>query len=159
MTLVSTVVIDLGAGTAILNCQSDGSLCENIAYDNSLQQITFQERGELFIPPVDYIQLSEQFKILETAIQFNFSPNQYATQPWNQLVLNNTLDSQAGQWNITMSSVDLDPLIIEYSGILSLNQVQLHKRGNPKTIMFPEWIAVLSRLKAYQVQLKDYFSL
>lgn len=159
MVLLSTVVIDLGAGTAILNCQSDGSLCENITYDNSLQTITFFERGELFIPSLDYIQLSEQFKILETAIQFNFFPNPFATQPWNQVVTDNTLDIGSGQWNLTMSSMVLDPLIIEYSGILSLNQVQLHKRGNSKTIDFPEWIACLERLKAYQVQLRNYFSL
>jgi hypothetical protein len=159
MVLLSTVTIDLGAGTAILNCQSDGSLCENITYDNSLQTITFVERGELFIPSLDYIQLSEQFKILETAIQFNFFPNQFATQPWNQVVTDNTLETGSGQWNLTMSSVVLDPLVIEYSAILSLNQVQLHKRGNPKTIEFPEWIACLERLKSYQVQLRNYFSI
>jgi hypothetical protein len=159
MVLISNIVIDLGAGTAILNSQSDGILCENITYNNSLQTITFSERGELFIYSMDYIQLSEQFKVLETAIRFNFFPNQFATQPWNQIDGNNTLDIGSGQWNLTMSSVDLDPLIIEYSGILSLSQVQLHKRGNPKTIEFPEWIACLEILKAYQVQLRNYFNL
>lgn len=158
MVLVSNIVIDNIDETAVLTVSFDGSLVETISFDNLNNLITFNERGELFISGQDFIDLIEQIKIFEVAILFNFNPNQFQTEPYSQILSENTLDLGTGQWNLIVESLG-DPFIIEYSGILSTITEMLHKRGSAKTIEFSEWIVVLSRLKNYQLQIRNYFSL
>lgn len=137
MVLISNIVIDKVSQTAVLDMTSDGSLDETITYSLIDNIVTFTERGELFISGQDFIDMIEQLKILEVAILFNFNPNQFQTEPYNQIITENTNDSDSGQWKLICSSLG-DPLIIEYTAILSNITMQLHKRGSPKTILFSE---------------------
>ena len=158
MALVTSLIVDLVAETIILTCTVFGTIVEEITFENSNNQMSFKERGEVFVSGIDFMELVEQIKIFEVAILFNFSINNSQTLPYNQVITDNTLDSQASQWNLTISSVE-EPWIVEYSAILSSIEVMLHKRGSEKVIEFSEWLVVLKTLKNYQVQVRDYLNL
>lgn len=158
MVLVSNIVIDNTAGTAVLSMMIGSDLVETITFQNSNNQVTFLERAELFISGKDFLDFMDQLKIFEVAILFNFNPNQFQTEPYSQTITTNTLDTGSGQWNLTVDSLG-EPFIIEYSAILSTIMMMLHKRNNAKTIEFSEWITTLARLKNYQLQVRNYFSL
>lgn len=158
MALVTTIDIDLGSGTATLTCISDGNTAEVVTYNNTSQTITFAERGELTISGVDFMSLEDQFKIFETAIVFNYSPNQFTTNPFNQVLVNENQDTGTQTWNLTVFSVS-DPNAIEYTANLNTLDILLHKRSPEKIIVFSEWIKTLLALSHYRLSVRNYLNL
>lgn len=158
MALLTTIDINLIAKTAVLTCTVSGNRVEIITYTNSTQNVTFTKRDPLTISGTDFMSYTDQIKIFQTAIIFNFSPNQFATVPFGQCDANEIQDVGSQTWNLTVFSVD-GSNVVEYSAALATLDVALIDRNPDKTITFPEWIETLVALNHYRLSVRNYFNL
>lgn len=158
MALVNTITVDLAAKTVVLNSTSGGNLVENITYSQSVNQITFLTRPDIVISGIDFLNLTNQINIFQTAILFNFSPNINATIPFNSCDNSENHDSVNNLWGLACI-YGASPRPINYSAIGSNNTVDLIARGSSKTIEFPEWLNLLNGLNHYRVSIRNFFSL
>lgn len=158
MALINVITVDLGSKTIVLNCTSAGNLVENITYNQSINQITFATRNDIVISGNDFIILTNQINIFQTAILFNFSPNINAYIPFNSCDNSENHDSVNNLWGLACI-YGVSPRAINYSAIGSNKTVDLLSRANSKNIEFPEWLYLLQALNHYRTSVINFLNL
>jgi hypothetical protein len=153
MALQSNILIDLAAGTIILNAQVGSDIVDIVTYDNATKRITFSDRAEVLTSFSEFVSFCEQMNIFQTAILFNYSPNVAATTPFLQILADE--HHTPGQWNMTVSS-DTDPNVAQYEGTHSSSKLLMIARVGDKTIDFPEWLFFLQVLNHYKLSIKNF---
>jgi hypothetical protein len=156
MALISNIVIDLAAATAVLTCTDGGSSVDVLTYANSNQQVTFSSRPTLTIPAVDFINFANQIQIFQTAILFNFHANVGAILPFSQMDVSESHPS--GAWNLLITQTPGTD-VCNYSATLSGSTVAMKNRPLAKTLDFPEWMVYLNGITHYAYSVKNYFNL
>jgi len=154
MALVSNIVVDLASGLINILATVLGSNVENITYDNSTNQITFDARDDIIIDFAEFLPFCDQINIFQTAILFNYpSINVFATVPFSQLFINELHDP--GIWNLIISA-HTDPNVVEYQATKSSTKVEMLPRSGSKTLEFPEWQYFLQALNHYRLSIKAF---
>jgi hypothetical protein len=157
---INNIVIDLGAGTAVLTVTNGGNPVETITYTNSSTTISFSNRSVITISAVDFLSYLSQLVIFQKAILANFSVNQFATIPYTELQTLNNNNTGAGTWQY-YGVAGYAPLgrIVDYTSTLANVNTTLNNRQFSLTANFAEWIFILQDLSNYYLQIKGYFNL
>lgn len=154
MALISNIVIDVAAQTAILTATVNGDSVELLTYDNTIQEVIFDARPDIIIQFSDFLSFCDQINIFETAILFNFpSINTFTTILFSQMISDE--EHVGGQWNLTVTS-GADPLVVEYEGTRSSTKLNMLERSGSKSLSFPEWLYFLQALNHYRLSIKSF---
>lgn len=147
MSLLSVMNIDLASQTLILNCTVDSNLVDNITFDNSTQNVTFDSRDDIIISFSEFIAFCNQLFIFQQAIFNNYGTDPFATNPFLQLIVNELHD--VGMWNLTITA-HTDPNVVEYQGTKSSQKLEMLPRAGSKTLTYAEWLKFLIAINHYK---------
>lgn len=154
MALVSNINVDSASGTIAFTSSVLENDVENITYDSSTNEITFDARADIIIDFSEFIALCNQINIFQTAILFIYPGiDVFATHPFSQLIINELHDP--GMWSLTVSP-HTDPNVMECQGTKSSTKMEMLPRSGSKTLSFPEWQYFLQALNHYRLSIKSF---
>jgi hypothetical protein len=156
MALTNTLAIDLSANTIISTTLSGVSTVDILTYTQSTNTITFGSRSAISISATDFLQLLSNVFVFQTAILFNFKPNQNAAFPYTSVTI--TESNATSHYDLTVQAGGGSPVIND-SAILSGQTVQLSSRPAIHILNFPEWLQVYGELSRYQNSVRQFFGI
>lgn len=153
MALLSNIVVDQSAQTAILTVTKAGNAVETITYTNSTKQVSFALRADITITLIEFLDFISQVNIFQTAILFNYNPSVFLTVPFGSCNNTETHDIALSKWTL-VCIYGATPRVVNYSCNIPALTVDLVNRSGAKAIDFPEWIYFLMQLNHYRQSLK-----